>query len=199
MLSLSAPPRRTPAPTPTLPPPLPHPALSSTSLMQPPSLASTPRPCSLDPGPVLPSPRPQARAARRSSREGRQGAGRHPLLSGPHRPAAAGEGSGGLTSLELRLPRTYLARARGGSGSSRSSSGGSRRRSAGARGGSIPPASARAPLRLPLGPATQARARGPASARPRLKGPLGAAIPSPSSKVAQTGPCPPHLRKDVPF
>lgn len=124
------------------------------SLLQFPRLLSIPRassasiqtqsliaPCSTPPGSQAPS-----------GRGGRGRGGTFPLLSlrSLGGPAGGRGGPDALTSLELRLPRTYLARARGGRGSIRSSSGGSRRRRAGARGGSIPPAPAPAPARVPL-------------------------------------------------
>lgn len=143
--------------TPTLATDPSPPSLTSTTTMQPtaPALAQYPHHPGLDPG-------------------GAQGAGRYPPLLGP-----AGLGTLGnewfnvLTSLELRLPRTYLARARGDSGSSRSSSGGSRRRSADGREGSIPPALASARLRLPLQPGDGGESAQAGQRAPPIKGAAG--------------------------
>lgn len=82
-----------------------------------------------------------------------------------------------LTSLELRLPRTYLARARGDSGSSRSRSGGSRRRNAGVHRGSIPPARPRP--RSGSGRRRRRERAGTVSAPP-IKGAAGCSRPRPS-------------------
>lgn len=164
------------------------------------------RPRRVSAAPSAPHPRPEPRAASQGPRTplprfsgcsgGRaRGRGCTPPPSRVGAPTGDCGGRGVLTSLELRLPRTYLARALGGSGSSRSSRGGSRRRRAGARGVSMGHRTHRAPaLRSgsPLRPRRRRRERagGPAGARPRLKRPPGAVHPAPCSGKARPGPLP---------
>lgn len=176
----SAPPRPLPLfrpARPTCSPP--HSALTSTFLRQPQVWLHPPRPPQRRPWPGPSPPGPAVRGSRVRPEGGRGRGGTCPC--GPSGPAGGWGGPGVLTSLELRLPRTYLARARGGSGRSRSRSGGSRRRSAGARGGSIPPAPAPAPLwlRLPLWPGDGGESARAGQRAPPIKGAAGLSGPRP--------------------
>lgn len=193
----SAPPRRPPTPpqTPTIP--TRPPSTPSSDLSVPPTTAEShldpTAPLGLNPDsvpPPPPAPPPVAPGPPPRGGRGRGGPLPHPSLPSPGVPVSGRGGPGALTSLELRLPRTYLARARGGSGSSRSSSGGSRRRRAGARGGSIPaaPALAPAPLRLPLRPSDGGESARAGRRAPPIKGAAGRRTPRPLLQDGPFGP-----------